>query len=405
MRSVLLAILAGIVGGAIVGYGSMRLTLGHSRPPFATDEFPQGVQIEGETLAGPLGQQPTDDATALIKVIGERDYDFGEMASTATESHTFVLENYGSVPLKLEKGETSCKCTVSDLATDELAPGARVDVRLEWTPKGYERHFSQTAEIIARTTSGDEVRRITLHVEGRVVHGILPDPARYFFGPLPRTSAREHTVRVYNFLEDDLEIEKAEILQPDTAEFFSVQIEPLSREEVLAHEERARSGVSVRLQAKPGLPLGPIIQTIRLHTNSEQAKTIEIPVKGTVISDITVVAKDFNPIKQTLSLGVVDGTKGIEFPVILLVKGTHRDETKITRVEADPTDILKVDVGEPEKTSSGRAVRIPVTLSIPAGSRSINRLGAKRGQLVFHTTHPQVEEMTVYVSFAVEGSP
>ena len=60
--------------------------------------------------------------------------------------------------------------------------------------------------------------------------------------------------------------------------------------------------------------------------------------------------------------------------------------------------------------NDGAVLMIPMTITIPPGSRVVNRLGgkatelgAKLGKIVIETTHPQTKQVLLYVHFAVEG--
>ena len=55
----------------------------------------------------------------------------------------------------------------------------------------------------------------------------------------------------------------------DTAAYFDVSYEPLSKEEV-KKEKGASCGLLAKVTVKPGLPLGPINQTI--HIKSERGQ-------------------------------------------------------------------------------------------------------------------------------------
>src|SRR5262245_43679246 len=63
------------------------------------------------------------------------EYDFGEMERFAKGRHSFTFTNKGQYPLKLALGDTTCKCTLSKLAEDEIPPGKSAEVTLEWDAK------------------------------------------------------------------------------------------------------------------------------------------------------------------------------------------------------------------------------------------------------------------------------
>jgi hypothetical protein len=68
---------------------------------------------------------------ALMK---EKYFYFGRMAKGGSGSHEFVLRNEGNAPLKVAKGPTMCKCTLSSLAGQEIAPCEEIKVSVTWAP-------------------------------------------------------------------------------------------------------------------------------------------------------------------------------------------------------------------------------------------------------------------------------
>ncbi len=50
-------------------------------------------------------------------------YEFGVMELYETGKHEFVFKNTGEAPLVLQKGSTTCKCTLSQLEDCSIQPG------------------------------------------------------------------------------------------------------------------------------------------------------------------------------------------------------------------------------------------------------------------------------------------
>ena len=87
----------------------------------------------------------------------------------------------------------------------------------------------------------------------------------------------------------------------------------------------------------------------------------------------------------------------------MTAKGEHRDTVRPVVVETVPAS-LKVEVGEPTAIGEGVVVRIPLSISIPAGSPTCNHLGSKLGglgRIVLETGHPDVPQLTIPVRVAV----
>ena len=189
-----------------------------------------------------------------------------------------------------------------------------------------------------------------------------------------------------------------------TTELFETTFEPLSAEEI-GEEPDAQSGYLVRVTVKPGLPLGAFRQKILIRTNLETAPQVEVPVVGSVVGDIKIVAVGggWNYATGTLTLGTIESGEGLVRRLILVVRGPHRRSVTFGPVRCVP-ELLDVKLGEKNETET--SVTMPVTIRIPKGSPAANYLGGEQGELgeiMIEADHPQVPRLRIRVCFAVEG--
>src|SRR5688572_997450 len=83
-----------------------------------------------------LDDGATDPATAENKplpravLVGSDTFQFGVMEQDTSRWHEFEIRNEGDAPLKLIKRSTTCKCTMSELNKEDLAPGESTKVKL-----------------------------------------------------------------------------------------------------------------------------------------------------------------------------------------------------------------------------------------------------------------------------------
>ena len=106
-------------------------------------------------------------------VVPETEFRFEAMAMGSSKSHKFTFKNEGKAPLKLKKGETTCKCTLSDLAKESIPVGGEAEVELTWTPKAAEPEFLQEASI---HTNDPDNKLIKLTVRGPVHELVMVRP-------------------------------------------------------------------------------------------------------------------------------------------------------------------------------------------------------------------------------------
>jgi hypothetical protein len=71
----------------------------------------------------------------------------------------------------------------------------------------------------------------------------------------------------------------------------------------------------------------------------------------------------------------VDGEKGIETTLRILIKGPHRHDVQLKIKEVDPSDVLAVQLGESVPINNGLVYMHPLTVSVPKGSRPVARMG------------------------------
>jgi hypothetical protein len=336
-------------------------------------------------------------------IVDREEHDFGAIDVGLTGRHDFLFTNAGDRPLVLTRGRTTCGCCTcvcaARLPEGPIASGASARVTLEWTSKLYVGPFRQTATILTNDPDRPEV---TLRVAGRFKGpvGVVPSLVR-----LSRISPGESAsteVRLINYLPGPLEIAGFELADPATAEQFDVAWERLAPKQ-LRDDPEARGGYLVRITIKQGLPVGSFQQRILLKTNSATVPVVEIPVEGTVASDVFIAGRGWNAQTGTLSMGTVNRSRGAEWTLLVVVRGPHAEDVKLEPVEVVP-ELLHVRLGPTIHTSSKALSRTRLTIRVPPRSEPAVHLGSGQGEpghIVLRTNHAQVPELRMRVRFAV----
>lgn len=389
---------ASAVAGIAAGLGSVWAEFANVRNHFEPHREDPIALAEGGTQVAVLDKR---ELPAVI-VVGGESYDFGVGQRNTELTHTFVIENVGTAPLELTIGHTTCKCTVSELDEDAIAPGDAASVTLTWKLNSMEEEFRQTAEIY----TNDPLRpTVVLSVSGLVIEQVKAVPKFIVLGDVPAREGRETEFYLYGVKVEDLQVTDATFLRPETAEFYTVEFEdfPVSQ---LKDEPHVTSAILGRLTIKPGLPLGPIDQKIKVTTNIDGAMAEPLEISGTVVSDVSVVgASNFESRRSLLHFGTIESSQGESANLHILVKGPHRHDVKLNIEQIDPEGVLAVELGEPKTLRDGAIYMYPLKIEVPAGARPVNRLGSDQGKLgVIHikTTHPTATELPIYVKFAVK---
>ena len=418
----IVAVFAAVVGATIGGATAVSELL--LRP----------LQIGEVSIVSPISTGP-----APRLVTPEVTYDFGRMTVGQKGKHEFAFTNQGEAPLELTKGATSCTCTISGLEQNTIAPGETANVKLEWkaNPGGPGGDFRQTALI----TTNDPLRpEVTLTIQGKAFAMWDPFPSGIVFSDLQPDAVVSASAKVItngvappivtsvrvsqesNVITnpvDQADDEVARAAEVAESPYFTAIAEPLDKE---SYESipGASGGLLLTVTTVPPLPIGDInnqlevvftIPDERGEGDDDRVPTPEPPggwlaklaVQANVVGPIGVAGASWDASRELVRIGSISSTTGTQLKLFVTAKGEHRDTVRPVVVETVPAS-LKVEVGEPTAIGEGVVVRIPLSISIPAGSPTCNHLGSKLGglgRIVLETGHPDVPQLTIPVRVAV----
>ncbi len=333
-------------------------------------------------------------------VVDKEEFDFGTMEHDTSLTHTFTVRNEGEKPLELTSGGVSCgHCTSFSIAQAGVAPGESTTVEVKW--KGINGGpFRQSAVL----NTNDPLRpSVSFTITGRVLSAYRISPEEIVFSSIAATDSPSADLQIFSYQGPGLAVTEHDLTDAETADSFSVAIKPMPAD-VLASEPDAKSGVVVKVGVKPGLPLGPIRQKIRLRLNLAESPVVEVPIEGSVTSDLQVIGRDnWNANQGVLNFGPVNRREGAKAELFLHARGPHRHELKPKVRQVDP-DWLKVTIGQAQDLAGGELVRVPITVEIPSGAPAGLHLGFQQGELgdvLIETGDPDAKLVRLQVRFAV----
>ncbi|HEX3727175.1 MAG TPA: DUF1573 domain-containing protein [Pirellulales bacterium] len=387
-------VVAAVLAGGALGAGISWANFGNP-PPF------NFTPSEAPASANQQEAQPK-------VLVDNRAYDFGAVERDIKVSHTFRFTNVGTAPLTLRAGATTCsRCTITTVSQGEVPPGESAEVTVEYLPGISKMHFRQVATV---HTNDPHERRVELNIFGTVTSRYRVEPPEISLSKISAAETKTTEFNIYAFQADAVSVVSHSFAEPDTAEFFDVQSEPLEHDQLTV--DGARSGCVVRVTVKPGLPLGAIRQTIRLRialAGSQDTPEVEVPVSGKVDSEISIVGRNWNGEFNKLTLGSVKSSEGLTHKLFVVLRGPLRHGVKIKPARVIP-DWIQVSLGEPSELKKdgpdeNGVSQIPLTIVIPPGAPPSNHLGSdqgKYGEIILETTHPQVKQIRMYLQFIVE---
>lgn len=251
-------------------------------------------------------------------------------------------------------------------------------------------------------TNDPKRTRFELVVYGDVVSSYRIEPATIVFSGLAPNGAATGEARVYSYASDNLAIIDPQFSDKSTAQFYDLQIATLSAEQ-LKEDKGAKSGCSIKVTVKPGLPAGPFGERIRFHLNTPGDPEAEVTVEGRVNSPIEVSGANWDNSLGMLSLGTVHSREGAKSVIYLTLRGDALKQADV-RLDKVLPETLKVTVGKTEKFGPD-AARVPLTIEVPAGSRPEDHLGTQLGTLArifINTGLSEPKQMRLLVRYAVE---
>jgi hypothetical protein len=387
-----LVTVAALAAGSLVGAGGAAL-----RATFTPWQV-------GE-LAPVVGDVPADAPRAEVP---QTRHEFGTIGTGTEGSHRFAIRNTGGGPLTLSRGHSSCSCTVSDFegaeegsaeATKVVPAGETALVTVNWKGKPPGGPFRQQVTVLT-----DDPRRpeIALVVEGVVVPTWRAVPESIAVANLSASEGRQTSATIYTYGPEPPVVKGVTIDHPQAAEFFSLATVALSAEEIAA-EIGATGGFRIEVAIRSGLPLGRLRQMISATFAMPEEVTAEVPLEGNVGGDLVLAGPGWDSSRQALVLGTVSGTAGLRTRIFITAKGPYRDRIRPTVEETVPRS-LQVTVGPGSPVGTGGAVRIPLEIVIPPGSRAANHICSEQGpagRIVLATGHPDSPTLSIPVCVAI----
>jgi hypothetical protein len=378
----LVALVAGIAGGIAI-----------TRQEFANEAVP--VDLVSARGVG-AGSKPAVKIGPKVSVINGERHDFGSMERNAHGTHKYVIKNIGDAPLTLQTGSPSCSVCIKvfEVEKETLQPGERTHVKIEWDVKTGDAEFEQSGPL-----ETNDPKRATVHlsVHGNIIETVRVDRPDLHFHDLSASEPASGSVIIYAYRDPNLEVEEYNTSNPTLNKYLNVTFTPLSPLE-LSHDPRAKGGLKMNVEIKPGLPLGDFNEPIHISVNQSE-DPLTVRVIGNVASDVLLIGAGVSREKSLVNLGTVASGEGKKQTIYLLVKGPHRNETKVAVKCDEPESQFRATLGE-ELHDTAKTIRYPIVLEIPPGATPVSRLDAAKVHIT--TTHPDVKEMTIKVRYVVK---
>ena len=329
----------------------------------------------------------TPDAKAVVE---EEQFQFGSMALGTTGKHEFIIKNEGTAPLKLARGPSQCKCTVSAMDQDEIPPGATASITLEWTPKDL-GEFGQEAVIY---TSDPNKKDIHFGVRGTMYENVMKSPANgWSLGSL-----QDKPVTVDGYLLSQI-YDSFEITETSTtSDLISVKVEPINPED--APQPDSKSGYVLTVVITPPEKAGDIREEVVIKTDLEDYPEFRFPVTGQKFGPMSIIGKGWYASGALFQLGAISASKG-ETRKYTLFLDNFGEDLKFESVKSNPA-FLSLKLTKEESPADAARQRYSLVLDIPPGLEKSVWTDDHPGEIVVTTNHPDLQKLTFKVTMDLQ---
>ncbi|MEO1525829.1 MAG: DUF1573 domain-containing protein [Planctomycetota bacterium] len=363
-------------------------------------------------------------STAKVELQGEPTFNFGAMAPGTEGEHEFFIKNVGEENLELDIGAATCKCTLGSLDESSIPPGETTSVKLEWKVQAEKNTFSQSAELRTNDPSRPAIK---LTVEGLVIREIEFNPSKVTFGEVASGEAFEFATKMYNYLDDPIEITQGKFGSTSLSELADFEFTPFEPSEADGVHQRARQGFDILVKVKPGLRQGPMVTNMIVAFNKldKDGKPIEEDSKSTlkeglfstatecagrVIGSLTMIENSklrrLDGGGYVWNVGKLDEDSLAEVKGFVVLKGSEMENTTLSIGKVSPDDVIDVKLGSPLKRTNSHLY--PITVTFNQRDEAVDLMGKNKddfGSIWIESDNPKVSAMQIAVKLALPAKP
>ena len=350
----------------------------------------------GSATAEKEGREREPAATGSPRVVVEtEEHDFGDLKHQEQVSHTFRVFNQGDAPLRLQRGPTTCKCTMSTLPEQDILPGQGAEIAL--TSKVIERRgfFSHSATIYT-----NDPRRpvLTFKIIGAIRETLAAKPNEVTLaGTL---AGKVFDVLVFSQIWDQMKIAAVE------SKIDGLTWEELPPEPKSLRENSATAARRLRFVLPESLSEAEIHQTLVVKAaHPEQPEAVAeaaVELRGESRRDEVGLFGDKMYTGRIMRLGTLVRGKGAKETLVLKFRGQDRP-VQIREICAKP-DFVHVSVKpfQPDQPDNG-LFRIDVV--IPPETPACDYMGVRMGEILIETDHPTRPTVKFQIEFSILSTP
>lgn len=222
-----------------------------------------------------------EESPAPVIFCEKPSYEFGNASASQLITHEFVLLNKGNADLNINSVRPGCGCTVANVSTQRVAPGAeaRVTAQLNLAGRTGPQHKAITIDC-----NDPKQPQLTLMLSGTVAESINVNPPQLIFGQLNTTAPVNGEVVLSSGNGQPFKVTGTQLSLPG----FTTEVVPREEGRVYA----------VVVTATPPLLPGTHQAMLRITTDNPTRPAIDVLVAATVVGDLVVAPNEITLAEQ-----------------------------------------------------------------------------------------------------------
>jgi hypothetical protein len=325
----------------------------------------------------------------------------GKIESIDDFTQTFVFRNVGDAPVTLQRGPSTCKCTVTRLPEKPIPPGgtAAVEIgfseaaKLQTTQKGT---LSRGVKVLTNDPQNPEQ---LLGIEATFRHSLMAEPNQISFTlnatDLAAEPKRTGETLVYSQRWKEFALSVGSNALPGAA----CRITPLVLKELRPLD--ALSGYRVQVVLPADMPDGHFAGDVDLVASvageAQRSRSLPLSVHGHIDGRVTIFGPQVDS-HQVLRLGIFPHGKGACAKLLLKVCDARRELT-VRRVECEPA-FLRVRVA-PLPAGSAKVGLYSLVVEVPGNAPSCDFSDGQAALVRLVTDHVHLPRIELPVKFTV----
>ena len=332
------------------------------RPPKIRQDNAKQLLLSTSSVASATqtAKPPATPASGPRLNLASTTYNFGKVTGDTKILCEFVFTNTGNEPLIISNVIPSCGCMTAKPWTQQVAPGQKGSVPIEFNTAHYLGRVAKSATVICN----DPVRsNLSLQITGDVWRPLQITPELANFNLNVETPSNSVTVRLASQLD-----------------------EPLYFTELL----NTNANIAAELQTNvPGKEYSLVLRTIPPFPTNNQSGEIQLKSSSPIIPTVPIKTR-INIYPTVLTIPYVIRMPSLplaqEFPYNVWVRNLGTTKVQVTEAKFDSPSVA---VNVKEQKPGTESV---VELKFPTG---FNVTNTPAPALHIKTTHPRFPELTV----------